>query len=90
MKNNLSSMFFNENGSFKKPLDPYRYNDENKDIYDLLFDENGDADYEVVKDAEIFAKKYNCPFDSDVVKYIYSSDISSITRGNYSSIYMWR
>ena len=39
MKNNLASMFFNENGSFKKPLDPYRYNDGNNDTYDLLFDE---------------------------------------------------
>ena len=86
----LAAMLFNEDGSFKKQLDPYRYNDTNKDLYDLLFDEDGDANWEAVNAAREFANKYNCHWNSDIVKYIYSADIPSYTRYNYKSIFAWR
>ena len=40
--------------------------------------------------AQDFVKRYNCPWNSDIVKYIYSAKLASFTDGNYSSIYAWR
>lgn len=86
----LASKLFNEDGSFKKQLDPYRYNDSNEDLYHLAFDEDGNANWLMTASAQDFVEKYNCSWDSDIVKYIYSSKIASFTRGNYSSVYVWR
>lgn len=88
----LASKVFNENGSFKEPLDPCRFNrnTDNKDFYYLLFDGNGNAIWLMVASAQDFVKRYNCPWNSDIVKYIYSAKLASFTDSNYSSIYAWR
>jgi hypothetical protein len=83
----------NQKGGFELK---YNYKDPNQvcllyvPFSDESFDEEGDANWEAVNAAREFANKYNCHWDSDIVRYIYSADIPSYTHCNYRSIYAWR
>ena len=58
-------------------------------FHNMLFDEDGytNLDYQELLDL-IREQKWG-PF-CNAVEYFYSIDIPSFTKGNYSSIYLWR
>ena len=91
-KYNIMSDIFDENGMFKlKDFDPYHtQSKEGNLIYDLLFKEDGNVQYDAIKEAIDFATKHNCLWYSDIAKYIICERISNITKGNYTDVSLWR
>ena len=91
---NIMSEIFVENGNFKlEGFDPYHYAAQSQEgnlIYDLLFKEDGNVQYNVIKEAIDFATKHNCLWNSDIAKYIICERISDITKGNYTDVSLWR
>lgn len=91
MKYTAINQIFDESGMFFiKGFDPYRYTEENKAIYDYLFDEDGYVNFEAWEKAKIYAEQQNCLWKSDIAKYIYSADFDHACKGNYSAIFAWR
>ena len=90
--NNILYDIFDVNGMFKlKGFDPYHtQTSEGDSIKKILFDEDGNAQWDMVQDCIIFANQYNCGWDSDIAKYIHCSHISVFTKGNYTDINFWR
>lgn len=82
---------FRFNGNLQ--FDPYRVNEKNyidMEMYNMIFDEDGDVKLEVLPEIKKLIKEYNWDIMSDAVRLLYAADISSFTSGNYSSIYAWR
>lgn len=83
---------FTEDGRFIiEGFDPYHtHKKEEHWLYEMLFDEDGNSHFEMIKAAENFAKEHNCLWNSDIAKYIISSRIKNFTHGNYTDIFLWR
>lgn len=83
---------FTEDGSFIiKGFDPFHsYKEEERWLYDMLFDDDGNAHMVMVYAAENFAKEHNCLWNSDIAKYTLCSKISCFTHCNYPDFCLWR
>lgn len=90
---------FNKKGNFDlkefdlRYFDPYRRDDDNKnhvELYELLFDSNGNVLDEVRYELEAYIKLKNFPALSDAVKLFYAGIHGSNTGGSYPAVYMFR
>lgn len=81
---------FNKDGSFKlKGYDPFRVSDNEENFHNYLFDEDGDIHYEF-ESLSAWIDSKGVSWKSDAVKLYYAEQFSGNTKGNYSSVYMWR
>lgn len=89
--------YFDSRGNFKFPVDPYR--DTESDFYKLFF--AADGDYwanrgNLQKEAEEWLIKFvddnRRKFDAacSAARMLISNDFARNTKGNYSTVYMWR
>lgn len=81
---------FDYQGNFKEPFNPYCESEDER--YKLLFDEDGNLNYEAEKFMNDFI--HNNIHDigpfSDIVCLYHADIFSGNTKGNYSTIYYWR
>lgn len=73
-------------------FDPYRSSDNENhvELFELLFDSNGNVHDEVRRELESYIKLKNFPALSDAVKLYYAGIHGSNTKGSYPAIYMFR
>ena len=90
---------FNKKGNFDlkefdlRYFDPYRRDDDNKnhvELYELLFDSNGNVLDEVRHELEAYIKLKDFPALSDSVKLFYAGIHGSRTDGSYPAVYMFK
>lgn len=74
-------------------FDPYRRDDDNKnhvELFELLFDKDGNVLDEVRYELEQYIQLKNFPAFSDAVKLYYAGIHGSNTSGSYPAVYMFR
>lgn len=90
---------FNKKGNFDlkefdlRYFDPYRRDDNNKnhvELFELLFDEQGNVLHEVRSELESYIKVKDFPAFSDAVKLYYAGIHGSYTSNSYPAVYMFR
>lgn len=84
---------FNNSGDFiDKGYDPYRRREQDTEIHNFLFDEDGGLHEHHYCQGTLhdFILKHNCSWGSDIVKLYWANEFAMNTKGNYSAIYMWR
>ena len=81
---------FNSSGMFNRLYNPFRQDDADP-FHSYIFDEDGDVkEYEFDKGLYKWIEDNKAPWDSDAVKLYYAEVFSGNTKGNYSTVYMWR
>lgn len=85
---------FDAYGNFhKQSYDPYRWQEEDREIHTFLFDEEDghmtDALYCSSAVEDFIRDKEVSPF-SDIVKFYWAQQHGLGTKGSYPAIYMWR
>lgn len=89
--NEIIKECFNKQGNFIiEGFDPYHHKPEHQWLVEILFDDNGNAYYEMIEAAKAFAKEHNCMWDSDIAQYIICSRINCFTKCNYNDVSLWR
>lgn len=82
---------FNNSGNFViEGFDPYRRRDEDVEMYNFLFDEDGNLHEGMDDQLQTFINENRCAWHSDIVKLYWANEFAMNTKGNYSAIYMWR
>lgn len=84
---------FNNNGDFiDQGYDPYRRREQDTEIHNFLFDEDGSLNEKLWFDNVLseFIRENNCPWCSDIVKLYWAQEMGINTKGSYPAIYMWR
>ena len=84
---------FNNSGDFiDKGYDPYRRRDQDEEIHNFLFDEDGSLNEKLWFDNALqeFINTNNCKWHSDIVKLYWAHEMGMNTKGSYPAIYMWR
>lgn len=84
---------FNNSGNFiDQSYDPYRWSENNREIHEFLFDEDGGLNHDHYCDStlETFINDNHCPWHSDIVKLYWAHQMGMNTKGSYPAVYMWR
>jgi hypothetical protein len=83
------SEVFDKEGMFlKENYDPYRVDDEDE-FHNKIFDDDGDVRCENPS-LQAFILNNKVSWSSDAVQLYYAEEFARNTKGNYSTVYMWR
>jgi hypothetical protein len=83
---------FNEQGNCPTLGDPFR---ERGETFHLLFDEDGNLSFDASQNLQrivLERKEAGNPIPAfcDIAKLLIADDFAANTKGNYSTIYLWR
>lgn len=82
---------FNNSGDFiDKGYDPYRWREQDTEIHNFLFDEDGGLNYGMDDQLVSFINDNRCQWHSDIVRLYWAEQMGINTKGSYPAIYMWR
>lgn len=83
---------FDDRGMFKAPgdYDPMRCRAHQEEFHNKIFDEDGDVHFEIPDSLVDYITEKGFGWSSDAVELLYAEKFSGNTKGNYSTIYMWR
>lgn len=84
---------FNNSGDFiDKGYDPYRRREQDTEIHNFLFDEDGGLNEKLWFDNALqeFINTNHCHWHSDIVKLYWAQEMGMNTKGSYPAVYMWR
>lgn len=85
--NNKMRSFFKDNGNFKIGQDPYR--NQNNEFYHTFFEDDY-LSVAAITFLEKFIHQKGIEPMCDAVKMLVADRFANNTKGNYSTIYLWR